>query len=232
MKKILRNTLMAGWMLAMAASCELDNFEGPDASISGAFYDIETGKLVEQDIINGTKIKYEEQGWNNPEQQTMVVKCDGTYQNTKIFSGKYDFYFEESNFIPPVRLINHEIKAGDNRLDFTVQPYIRIPGSVIKREGNKIVARFIVAPTVNMPVESIGLFAHTDYAVGAELAHVKTQVSINAVVSEPTTYTLEINLNDKSDILKSGKTYYFRVGAKIKATGAKYNYAKALQITI
>ena len=67
-------------------SCELDNFDGPDAIIKGSFYDNETGKLIEQDIINGTKIKYIELGWTNPEIQQMVVKCDGSYQNKLMFS--------------------------------------------------------------------------------------------------------------------------------------------------
>ncbi len=217
----------------LAAGCSLDNFDGPDAAIEGAFYDDETGELVQQDIVGGTKIRYEENGWDNPEQQTMVVKNDGTYRNSKMFSGTYDFYFQECNFIPPVRLIGHEIKKGENRLDFKVQPYIRIKGAVIRREGNKIVAKFHIQPTVSgYQVESVGLFAHSDYAVGAELSTVKVQAGVNAVVEGIQSYTLEIDLDSNASALKAGHSYYFRVGAKIKTAGAKYNYAQAVKLTI
>ncbi len=235
MKHIRFTGILFSALLAVSSvcSCTLDNFDGPDASIEGAFYDDETGELVQQEIVNGTKIRYEENGWDNPEQQTMVVRNDGTYRNTKMFSGHYDFYFQECNFIPPVRLIGHEIKKGNNRLDFKVQPYIRIRGAVIRREGDKIVAKFHIQPTVSgYQVESIGLFAHSDYAVGAELSTVKVQASLNTVIDGIATYTLEIDLGANKDKLKSGHDYYFRVGAKIKTAGARYNYAKAVKLTI
>ena len=227
-------TLLLVLPLAMTlASCSLDNFDGPDASIEGAFYDDETGELVQQEIINGTKIRYEENGWDNPEQQTMVVRNDGTYRNTKMFSGSYDFYFQECNFIPPVRLIGHEIKKGKNRLDFKVQPYIRIRGAVISKEGNKIVAKFHVQPTVKgYQVESIGLFAHSDEAVGAELSSVKILNGVNATINGMESYTLEIDLDTNRNKLEAGQSYWFRVGAKIKTAGARYNYAKAVKITV
>ena len=220
-------------LLISMYSCELDNFDAPDATIKGNFYDNETGKLIEQDIINGTKIKYIELGWENPEIQQMVLKCDGTYQNKLMFSGNYDFYFEESNFVPPVRISEYAIKKGDNTLDFTVQPYIRITGSVIKKEGNYIVAKFTIAPSVLTNVESIGLFAHSDYAVGNELKLAESKIIINSLVSGSKSYTLQIDTTSGDGAkLEKGKTYYFRVGARINIAGAKYNYAPSLQITI
>ena len=58
MKKIL--TTVAFIMPFALLSCSLDNFDAPDAAISGGFYDDVTGELILQDIVNGTKIKYEE----------------------------------------------------------------------------------------------------------------------------------------------------------------------------
>lgn len=60
--------------LLVLVSCELDNYEGPDSSVSGGIYDSETNRLVEQDIINGAQIEYMEHGFENPELQYMVVK--------------------------------------------------------------------------------------------------------------------------------------------------------------
>ena len=47
-------------------SCELDNYDGPDATLSGRIIDKETGELVEQDIIRGTQIEFIEHGYDNP----------------------------------------------------------------------------------------------------------------------------------------------------------------------
>lgn len=226
--------IFGAFILAATASCSLDNYDQPDAAIRGSFYDDETGELIQQDIINGTKIRYVELGYTNPAQQSMVVKCDGTYQNKLMFSGKYDFYFEESNFVPPIRISGRTINKGDNKLDFEVQPYIRVTGAVIRQEGRKIVGRFTIAPTVDSKVEYIGLFCHPDYAVGHELSFAKHEMKIDATVTGTKNYTLEIDLDnsDQSDKLKSGDTYYLRVGAKINATGSKYNYAPAVKLTV
>ena len=43
--------------------------------------DIETGELVEQDIIDGAQIEFIEHGFENPETQYMVIKNNGTYRN-------------------------------------------------------------------------------------------------------------------------------------------------------
>lgn len=226
--------IFGAFILTAMASCSLDNYDRPDAAIRGSFYDDQTGELIQQDIINGTKIRYVELGYSNPAQQSMVVKCDGTYQNKLMFSGKYDFYFEESNFVPPVRISGHIIKKGDNTLDFHVQPYIRVKEAVIRQEGRKIVGSFIIEPTVDSKVEYIGLFCHPDYAVGRELNFAKHEIKIDATVTGSKNYTLEIDLDDDSQSgkLKSGETYYLRVGAKINATGSKYNYAPAVTLTI
>ena len=57
--------LLAGALLA--TSCELDNYDGPDASISGGIYDVQTGELIPQDIIQGSVIEYTEDGYGNPQ---------------------------------------------------------------------------------------------------------------------------------------------------------------------
>ena len=45
-------------------------------------------------------------------------------------------------------------------------------------------------------------------------------------------YTLEIDLDTNRNKLEAGQSYWFRVGAKIKTAGARYNYAKAVKITV
>ena len=116
-------------------SCELDNYDGPDASISGEVRDIETGDLIQQDISNGSNIIFMEHGFENPEEQRMIFKVNGEYTNNLMFSGVYDFYFNESNFVKPEKLTDYRIKSGANKLDFEVLPYIRVSDVTVQKVG-------------------------------------------------------------------------------------------------
>lgn len=214
-------------------SCELDqldNYDGPDATISGGIYDNQTGELVEQDIINGMQIEYIEHGFDNPQTQYMVVKNDGTYRNNLMFSGRYTIQPVRGNFVP-VEAQEIEV-SGDTEQDFEVQPYIRLRNVEIQKQESKIVATFNLEQTVTNPVRRIGLFAHEQVNVGEPLNRVSSVVNVNAVTNDVTRYRLEINLEAHTGQLQSGKEYYFRVGALIDAPEAKYNYAPAVRIVI
>lgn len=210
------------------SSCELDNYDGPDASISGEVRDIETGELIQQDISNGSNIIYMEHGFENPEEQRMIFKVNGEYTNNLMFSGVYDFYFNESNFVKPEKLVDYRIKSGANKLDFEVLPYIRVTNVTIQKEGNKIVAKFKITPTVDNNVREVGLFGHTDFIVGAQYAHDRATIAVNeAFKGEAREFTLEMSDNQ----FKKGNEYYFRVGAIIDVPNSRYNYAPSVKIT-
>lgn len=219
-------------LFAMAScalvSCELDNYNGPDAQIYGSIIDIKDGSLVQQDIARGTQICYQELGYDDPKTQYMIIKETGEYRNDLIFSGRYDFFFNESNFVVPEKLSNYRIQPGNNRLDFTVQPYIRISGVSISRENDgKIVATFSVTPTVDEKVQRIALFGHLDRVVGDAYAQVRTTQDVGEAFKDQTkTFTLELDVST----LKQDTKYWFRVGAIIEKGGARYNYAPAVRI--
>lgn len=210
-------------------SCELDNFEGPDAVVFGAVKDVKDGSLIQQDVDNGSKIIYVEQGWSNPEEQQMIFKETGEYRNNMVFSGIYDIYFNESNFVKPDILKEYKISPGDNQIDFTVQPYIRVSNVSITKVGTEIVATFTITPTVDNPVSKVGLFGHLDRIVGDKFALAKVDQAVNTASKDtPTTYTLKLSTSK----FKVGQEYYFRVGGLINAANAKYNYAPAVKISI
>ncbi len=228
-----KNICLLACALVVFSSCELDNYDAPNVSLHGSFLDETTGELVEQDIVGGTKIIFVERGFSNPEEQNMVVKTDGTYRNDLMFAGEYDLYFNESNFVLPDTLRRKELKQRENKLDFIVQPYIRITKKKIERVGNKIVATFSIKPTVDKKVRQIGLFAHVDYVVGDRFKLVESKQDVNGIVANETAYKLEIDLDSNNGSkLKPNKEYYFRVGALIDENGARYNYAPAVKITI
>ena len=102
MKRNIKNMAFALLTLFAVTSCdllEIDNYDGPNATIEGKILDIETGELVEQDIIDGAQIEFIEHGFENPETQYMVIKNNGTYRNNVMFAGSYTMSLMRGNFV-------------------------------------------------------------------------------------------------------------------------------------
>ena len=70
MKKIL---LMISCCLFALTSCEIDNYESPNASIHGSIIDEKTGELVGMDVQDGGELKVVELGFANPQTQSWKI---------------------------------------------------------------------------------------------------------------------------------------------------------------
>ncbi|MFR2070645.1 MAG: DUF3823 domain-containing protein [Bacteroides nordii] len=92
-------------------ACEKDNLDiAPNATFGGEIRDMETGELVEQEIIRGSQIYFIELGWDNPPVQAMAVKNDGTFQNNLMFAGDYKIILNKGIIFLKIRLILELIK--------------------------------------------------------------------------------------------------------------------------
>lgn len=212
-------------------SCELDNYESPSASLSGAIIDQQTGLPVEGDIISGTQIELIEQGFENPSIQRLIVKVDGTYRNDMLFDGTYQILpLRRGNFVPLTDTLTVDIK-GETVQNFEVQPYIRILDPNITIDGTKITATFRVEQTVGNKVSQIGLFGHRSPVVGEPLQFGKKTKRLRRVVDPNDEYELELDVRTDRDF-ERGKAYHFRIGALIDADEAEFNYAPAVRLTI
>ena len=218
-------------LLTFAASaCSIDNYPAPDSQLFGTFLDAETNEPIEQDIIRGSTIEFIEHGYDSQTKQTMILKNDGTYRNNLIFSNTYTITPVRGNFVPTEP---QEVTVkGETQLDFKVQPYIRVKDVRIEKVGTKVVATFKIQPTVINNVKKIGLYAHPEPAVGEPIRTVLADQEINAVADPNKVYTLEIDVPSNSSNLKTGSQYFFRVGALIDAPESKFNYAKAVRLTL
>lgn len=233
--KQIRILICAALVALAAAGCSLDNYDAPDGKIYGSIIDIETGELVEQDIIDGSVIEYIEEGYTQI--QNMVIKNDGTYRNNMIFSGKYSMQPVRGNF-EPVEPAEVVIREGDNKVDFKVKPYVRIKNTNIYRAGEFVKADFTIQLSGYDNLQTLTLFAHTEPILGHSISKVyRVDLPVGAWFQEEKNYTLQMKLKaDASDPLgifypKPGQTWFFRVGAKINVAESKYNYAPAQEIT-
>lgn len=210
----------------MFSACELnelDNYDPPTAGLNGSFIDEETGELVEQDIIRGSVIELVEHGYDPVSPQYLIVKNDGTYENSRLFANTYTVQPVRTNFkvVDPVDVVI----SGQTKLDFLVTPYIRIKDVEITKSGDKIIANFRLEQTSVSNILRIGLYAHPDPHVGEPMQIAKIEQNINAVVDPNQVHTLELDINDPD--LKDSNLYFFRVGALIDVPEAKFNYAPA-----
>lgn len=232
-----RSNIYYLFMLAVTAlvftSCELDNYDGPDSVIYGGIYDAETNELVRQDLIDGTQIEYVEHGFKNPITQYQIVKNDGTFRNNLMFSGTYTMQLVRGNFVP-LDKFEQKVK-GDTKIDFVVQPYIRIKNTKIEKNGNIVTATFNLQQSVPNNISKIGIYFHPQPTVGAT-CYVGTPIEkyINTVADPNQEYKIELDVESFKDDLIAGKQYYFIIGALIDApqAQAKPNYSAPVRITI
>ena len=261
----------------MVNSCvffKMDNYEGPNASISGRIIDSKTGDNVPTECKYGNFFGgaymgapttgyfsvYEKdysEVYNIPLEGTGTqywhIKYDGTYTNTKVFSGNYRIAALSDNFYP-VTKDDVRINPGENVLDWTVTPYCRIVNPKIELQGGKFVATFSVElgdPTKANTIYDARLLCYPDCYVGmycnycksdqgANMLDVKgTGAVVNEVKADGGTYTLTIdptltaNINEFKYAGK-GKEHFFRIAVCATGNGANgsrfYNYSPTVKI--
>lgn len=227
--KTLRYILLAG-VITFAAACEKDNYDGPTAGLSGRIIDADTKQLVEQDIIRGTTIEITEHGYDPVKPQVLIVKTDGTYENSMLFENMYTVKPMRGNFID-VPAQDIQIK-GKTVLDFSVTPYLRVLDLKVEKAGSLVVATFKLEQNVVGNVVKIGIYADKDRRVGEPMRLGQKEQDINAPADPNTTYRLEYNPDEFKTQMPLGKEYWFRVGALISVGEAKFNYAAPVKLAI
>lgn len=236
MKKI---TLLVSCCLFLLTSCDIDNFDGPDASIHGSILDAQTGELIGTDIQE-CDLKAVEHGFANPESQSWKISNTGEYRNDMIFAATYDIRYENGNCYA-FKEENVVLKKGDNAKDFKATPYIRVKNPSITKSGNTVTATFsLEGGKDEVKLASVQLFAFSDMWVGHSirfsLASGTDAQNFDPVIAinPSTTYTLTIDLNKDASFFKyTGKNYYFRIGALASVSNVgtvRHNYSPLVVI--
>ena len=99
MKKVFLSLI---YLLALGAmtSCDVDNYDGPDGTLTGSVIDAITGQPIQTEQPNGYRIKYKEISWSeNATDQFLWGKPDGSFNHTKLFAGTYEMTAVEGAFV-------------------------------------------------------------------------------------------------------------------------------------
>ena len=215
-------------------SCELDNFDGPDAQVYGAVIDAETEELIQQEI--GTSgdaacVQVIEYGYAIRKVQQWKLMLNGEYRNNLVFSGTYDVIMNNGNFVKLDTIKGYRFDKGE---------------PIVKKENNAIVATFKLQYGHRTgKAEKVALFAQSDQnpSNSFNLAHVTANIEGDDINFENNSrnankvFTLTLDLNsDEGKKLKAGQKYFFRIGALPKDLGegiqAKYNSSPVFEIQL
>lgn len=219
-------------MSSLFYSCEKDNLDGPDATFAGELRDRKTGELIQQEVSDGSRVYFIEQGWgDNPPVQNMVIKKDGTFYNGMIFSGNYRIIMNRGNYVP-LDTLDMTLKPGKNYQIFEVNPYLRIIEPEIFIADRKVIARFRLEQVTSSKVYRISLFTHSHIDVSNKLNIVNRTEELNRSITDGELFELSINLDNYSSTLIPGKSYYFRIGAQSHGNETKYNYSASIKLTL
>ena len=226
MKRIF-SILSCALLLTTAVSCdwfELDNQAGWDAQIKGRLLDTKTGQPIQCE--QGAAITVIEQGWTNPatgdpvsQNQSWLVKNDGTYCNNLVFAGDYVMNtVNYANFTAdPAKFT---INKGENTVDFKVTPFCRILNPQVSFDGQYIKATFQVEaglPEVNN-LGRVLLCVYPDRFVRQgynNAANDPGAVLVNVDPTDSKTYTLTIDtkLDKNSAEFQYDRPHYIRIAA-------------------
>lgn len=180
----------AGSLLTSCDLFKLDNYDGPNAQVSGRILDAKTNETIQVEtyterggnwwaptttVISGSLTVIEDVsdrwGENFYEEQDWFVKFDGNYQNDMVFAGKYSVDFRKLPVFAPAEQTVIQVNEGANSFNFEITPYCRIidPEFSYDAENQQIKATFSVEmgdPSRLNTISQVVLCSNTSNFVG------------------------------------------------------------------
>ena len=237
--------LMFGAALLSLASCQkIDNWDEPDSRIYGNVIDKYTGTNLAMDN-NDWQIRIWDKTWEekNPgtvaQYQSLAVMREGKYDNTKLFSGTYNMLPYDGPFWP-ADTVKGVVLGNETQQDFTVTPYLQ----VLNFNATLVGTSLTLTCTVKAPVitglpnfyEVKGFLSLSTFCGNANYINIGDYNNLRKQINK--TWAAEVGAADSKDYtlgpfpVKSGYTYYVRIGANVNALSRRYNYSPILKVVV
>lgn len=207
--------------------CEVDNYEGPNATITGSLIDNETGELVASGgTVSGTIVRFYQNNATQPLNFTTFP--DGTFKNKASFTGNYTFTAEGPFTLQHAEPQNITVKPETN-VEIPVVPHVRLMIEKVASGGTTATYKVSYQKrNDDLDMLDIGVSWATYknpnrivYAGGDNLVEDVTGMDL---VDGSRTYEITG--------LQSGKTYYIRAFASTNNAARYYNYSQQLELQI
>lgn len=233
MKKIIFYIMIA----LFAGSCEIDNYDDPNASVRGILTDVNGIGLQIEQGSSSVRIKMEELSWSStPIPFYLNFKMDGTYNNSKVFAARYAMTPVEGPFYPVMADTVDVI--GNTTHNFKVTPYLNVSwvGEPTVDADKLITAKFKftrnASPDAGVATPNLldyQLFISTTKFVGNNNADLNLVAS--AVTATNQMENQELSITTKTAV-KYATTYYIRVGVRVNDSFKKYNYTDVKTVVV
>lgn len=218
--------------LVITASCgSEDNYPAPSLTLEGGIYDLATRGREKELLIpaqspDGARVRIYESG--STQAQTIWCRKDGSFINTKLFSGEYKLVPDGPFIVNQTDIVNISVPSKE-KIKFYLEPYLRIKlnGSLDK---DTKVAKF----TFNISKSDAWNGMLNQYIV---LYSTTEHVSVNSYIKRiPKTVTVDIESEFLDKYLEATitdidltKPIFIRVGAKTEGTDY-YNYSEVIEL--
>lgn len=229
--------LLSILLLVLTGCSDYDNYDEADSFMSGGIYDLATKggveKLIPAQAPNGAEIYYYE--GNVTQRLAFSCKTDGTFYNSKVFSGEYRIIPVGPFITTPEDTIRTYIPAGKD-LNFYVEPYLRIKNVSGKVLSDKIEATFTISKSEKWRQQLIRYSLYYSWTEHIDdvtyMSKIDVQVSAgdeaNVLDKEITLSIPEIDLDGKTQFDRT-KPMYIRISARTAGTNYS-NYSEIIKI--
>lgn len=246
-----------GLTVITADSCsKTDNYGAPSETLQGKIIDAGTGKTVQGEVSGengtGTRIELRELSWSETATPLYLATMqDGTYNNTKVFAGKYKISADGA-FVPLVQTGTTpvdksqtvEVRGGITTVDFTVEPFLRVEwiGEPVVNPNGTITAKFKVTrgtdnPAFQLNVTDINLYVNNFKYVGNHANSFDARYSNRVAYSGTNGSALlgqTLTVTTIGGALPGKRNLYIRVGARTTYpnNGRPFNYNEIKEVAI
>lgn len=228
-------------MMSVTSCMEVDNWDEPNARVHGRIIDTYTGEnlLTSQ---GDWGIRIWERTWtqSEPTSQSLVVKQDGTYNNSRLFAGTYDMLPYGGPFWPVDTLKNVNF-SGNTEQDITVTPYLILNGFEVSRNGLKLTLKVQLQAPIRdgLPnlVEIKPFLSLNPFSGATNFIDIPEYNNQRKQINKP--WMEEVGDVETSNVytigplpVKPGYTYYVRLGANVNDANRKYNYTEIVKVEV
>ncbi|MDR1221806.1 MAG: DUF3823 domain-containing protein [Tannerella sp.] len=232
--KIQDKVLKTAFMLVVLCGfcfygCDLDNYDAPNATLTGRLVDSETNEAMPTQTPNGARIRIYEfyKGEWSPQPYDFWVKQDGSFENRSAFAGRYRITAEGAfaDFEP----VETDI-SGTTTLDIRVTPYLRLSVNAVPGAGGEVTLSTQISRSANAPkIRTVSFVCGKTPYVDKNTFVKKTDLDVNSVSDdEIISQTYSATLTG----LTPNSTVYVRVGAFANNAGSHYNYSNVLEVKL
>lgn len=250
MKRLLYILLTVASVFCITSCMEIDNFDAPNAHITGRLIDKTTGQNLITDH-GDTHIRLWEKSFSvDPSPQGIPVQFDGTYNNQKLFAGTYDMLPFNGPYWPADTIRGVKIGSKTVEQNFEVTPYLHIIDFTAELEGTMLTLSCrLSAPFTEMTINGevqplpnvleirpflsltkycgapshIGEYYINDYRVNLRSPWSRIDTDNDGISDK--IYTIIVPV-------KKGYTYNVRMGANTNYTHEKFNYSEVKKIVV